>query len=237
MNQILYTGGKKRKKSTNIKSNVIVFAVLIIMFGIALIGIGANLLGKIEVPKNEIGNNNISGNTNNNTTPEEPAIQSKIEIKFSSVADGVKLNVNSALQIKSLEYWWDEETPTTVVVEGNENETVIPSKQGTHTLTVKVIDINEYIETKEQLVIGDSEPEVTIGTDGISNYVVTAKDDEQLTKVVIKVNEKVEEIEINAQTFEKLVPIPEGESIIEVTAYNLNGLSINKKAKVTNFQR
>ena len=37
--------------------------------------------------------------------------------------------------------------------------------------------------------------------------------------------------------FEKAVPIPEGNSIIEVTVYNLNGLTVNKKAKVNNFQR
>ena len=240
MNQILYTGGKKGKKSSkpSMKNTIVFFAIFIIIFAIALIVVGANLLSKVELPKNEISNNNISGSTtNNNTVTEQPALKSNIEIKFSSVADGVKLNVTSALQIKSIEYWWNEEEPTIVEGTGTENETIIPSKQGTNTLTVKVTDVNEYQEIKEQLVIGDSEPELTIGTDGISNYVVKAKDDEQLTKIVIKVNDQVEELEINGTTFEKVVAIPEGDSLIDVTVYNLNGLSVNKKAKVTNFQR
>lgn len=244
MNQILYTGGKKGKSpktgsKSSIQKIVVFFVIAIVIFGIAVIAIGANLLDKVEAPKNEIGNNNTSGNgtSNNNTTPEEPVEQSNIEIRFSSVTDGVKLNVTSNLEIDTIEYWWDEEVPTPVEATGTEHEVVIPTKQGTHTLKVKVTDINEYEKTKEQLVIGDVEPEVTIGTDGISNYVVKAKDDEQLTKIVIKVNDQVEEIEINDKTFEKAVPIPTGDSIIDVTVYNLNGLSINKKAKITNFQR
>lgn len=238
MNQILYTGGKKGKNpksgsNSSIQKTIIFFVILIVGFGIALIVAGSNLLNKVEAPKNEIAGNN----TNNNTGTEEPEVQSKIEIKFSSVVDGVKLNIRSAVELKTVEYWWDEEEPIVVEATGTENETVVPTKQGTHTLTVRVTDKKEYQETKNQLVIGDSEPELTIGTDGISNYVVKAKDDEQLTKVIIKVNEQVEEIEINAQTFERSVPVPEGDSLIEVTVYNLNGLSVNKKAKVTNFQR
>ena len=244
MNQILYTGGRKgkRQKSGGISSvqKIIIFFVIAIMtFAIALIAIGANLLNKVEAPKNEASNSNTSGNgtSNNNTVPEEPVVQSNINIKFSSVADGVKLNVTSTLEIKTIEYWWDEETPTIIETEGTEHEVVVQTKQGTHTLNVKVTDINEHEETKEQLVIGDVEPELTIGTDGISNYVVKAKDDEQLTKIVIKVNDQVEEIELNDKTFEKAVPIPIGDSIIDVTVYNLNGLSVNKKAQIKNFQR
>lgn len=235
MNQILYTGGKKGKgpKNSGIQKIILFFVIAIVIFGIAIIAVGGNLLNKVEAPKNEIGSNN----TGNNTTGEPPVVQSKIEIKFSSVADGVKLNITSALQIKTIEYWWDEEEPTTVEGTETTNETIVPTKQGAHTLNVKVTDINEYEVTKNQLVIGDSEPELTIGTDGISNYVVKAKDDEQLTKIVIKVNDQVEEIEINNKTFEKAVAIPAGDSIIDVTVYNLNGLSVNKKAKITNFQR
>ena len=232
MNQILYTGGKKGN-NTGIQKVIIAFVIAIIIFGIAAIAIGGNLLNKVEIPKNEIGSNNTG---NNNTVTEQPEIDSKIEIKFSSVADGVKLNITSAVQLKTIEYWWDEEEPTVVETAETVNETIVPTKQGTHTLTVKVTDIKEYQKTKEQLVIGDSEPELTIGTDGISNYVIKAKDDEQLTKIIIKVNEQLEEIEINSKTFEKAVPIPVGDSLIEVTVYNLNELSVNKKAKITNFQ-
>lgn len=235
MNQILYTGGKKGRNGTNsdMRKILIIFAVFIILFAICAIAIGGNLLSKVEAPKNEVSNNNT-----NNTTTEDPIIQGNIEIKFSSVEDGVKLNIISDIEIATVEYCWDEEELKTIEL-GNETEyeTVIPTKQGTHTLKVYVVDIKGNEENKEQLVIGDTEPEVTIGTDKISNYVVKAKDDEQLTKIIIKINEETQEIEINDKEFEISLPIPEGDSIIDVTAYNLNGLSVNKKAKVTNFKR
>lgn len=232
MNQILYTGGKKgkSKKNYDIRKILIFFAIFIVVFAISLISIGANLLNKVEAPKNGI--------SNNNTIPEEPVIKGNIKIKFSSVEDGVKLNVISDIEIKKVEYCWDEEELTTVEL-GNdiEYETIIPTKQGTHTLKVYVTDMNGNEENKEQLVIGDTEPELKIGTDGISNYVVKASDDEQLTKITIKINEETQEIEINDKEFEISLPIPAGNSIIDVTVYNLNGLSINKKAQIKNFQR
>ena len=238
MNQILYTGGKKGKNRSNsssgIRKVIIIFAIFIIIFGICLIAIAANLLNKIDVPKNEVTNNNT--NIGNNTIPEDPVIQGKIEIKFDSVEDGVKLNIVSNIEIKTIEYGWDEEEVTSIEIENEtEYETIIPSKQGTHTLNVYVEDINGNEKTETQLVIGDTEPELTIETDGISNYVVKASDDEQLTKIIIKINDDQQEILINEKQFEKALPIPAGDSIIDVTVYNLNGLSVNKKAKITNF--
>lgn len=235
MNQILYTGGKKSKSGSiaSIKKAIIILAVFIIIFGICMIAIAVNLLNKVEAPKNEVPSNN----TNNNTITGEPVVQGNIEIEFSSVEDGVKLNIVSDIEIKNIKYGWDEEELTTIELENQkEYETIIPTKQGTHTLNVEVEDINGNIESESQLVIGDTEPELTIGTDGISNYVVKASDDEQLTKIIIKINDEVQEIEINEKEFEKALPIPTGDSIIDVTVYNLNGLSINKKAKVTNFR-
>ena len=232
MNQILYTGGKKGKSgnNTDMRKILIFFAIFIVLFAICLIAIGANLLNKVEAPKNEI--------SSNNTIPEEPVIQGNIEIKFSSVENGVKLNVISDIEINTVEYCWDEEELTTVEL-GNEKEyeTIIPTRQGTHTLKVYVVDINGNEENKEQLVIGDTEPELKIGTDGISNYVVTASDDEQLTKITIKINDEIQEIEIHDKEFEISLPIPVGDSIIDVTVYNLNRLSVNKKAQIKNFQR
>lgn len=233
MNQILYTGGKKGKNRNNsgMRKIIIFFAIFIIVFAICVIAMSANLLNKVEKPKNEI--------SNNNTTPEEPVIvQGNIEIKFSSVEDGVKLNIISDIEIENVEYCWDEEELTTIELgDDTEYETIIPTKQGTHTLKVNVVDIKGNEENKEQLVIGDTEPQLTIGTDRISNYVVKVSDDEQLTKIIIKINEEIQEIEINDKEFEISLPIPKGDSIIDVTVYNLNGLSVNKKAKITNFRR
>ena len=256
MKQILYTGGKKGKSGTNDTNKVvIVFVVLIVVFAICLIGIGINLYTKV---KNETGTDisdldkpGQSGSTNTIVDqpgeldkpdkpdkpeePKEPEIKSKISIKFDSQLGGVQLKVTSRQKLKTISYWWDEEEPTIVESEENEYEVVIASKQGTHTLNVEVIDQNDTVETAEQLVIGDSEPELQISTDGVSNYVIKAKDDQEIKRIVITLNGETQEIEVGEQQIEHKVQIPQGYSLIEVTVYNINEISVTKKAKITNF--
>ena len=247
MNQILYTGGKRGNGGTNDTNKiVIVFVLLIVVFAICLIGVGINLFTKV---KNENGTNpsdnpGQSGSTNTigdrpeePEEPEEPVIKSKISIKFDSQLGGVQLKVTSRQKLKSISYWWDEEEPTIVEIEESENEyeEIIESKQGTHTLNVEVIDQNDTVETAEQLVIGDSEPELEISTDGVSNYVIKAKDDQEIKRIVITLNGETQEIEVGDKQIEHKVQIPQGYSLIEVTVYNINEISVTKKAKITHF--
>lgn len=230
MNQILYTGGKKGKSGmANSKKTVIVFIVFIIIFAICLIGIGANLLIKV---KNKNSNNNV-GNTTQNPVDEQE--KSNIEIEFESLLGEVKVKIKSDINLQNITYWWDEDEVTKIETNEKEYEVIIPSKQGTHKLNVEVIDENGGIEKASPTIIGDSEPKVTILTDGVSNYVITASDDEKITKLVIDLNGEIEEIEVDAKEIEYKVPIPQGDSLIQVTVYNLNGISVTKKAKITNF--
>ena len=247
MNQILYTGGKKGNSGTgNTKTTVIVFIIFIIIFAICLIAIGYNLFSNVKSEHKEEPNGITEnpGNSNiTNTTiekPEEtektnPIIQSKITIKFDSQLGGVKAKITSKQKLKEISYWWDEEEQTIIETEENEYEILIPSRQGAHTLNVKAIDQNGTVESSEQLVIGDAEPELIITTDGVSNYVIKAKDDEKIKKIVIVLNEEIKEVEVNEKEIEYKVPIPQGYSLIDVTVYNINDISVNKKAKITNF--
>ncbi len=232
MNQILYTGGKnKRSSMTDTQKIVIFFAVIIIIFAICAIGLGTNLLSKVK--SENVGQ---AGN-GTNTTPSGQDNTEYIQITFGSELGGVKVNAQSLTNVKieSITYWWEGDEKTTTQISDTQYETVIPSKQGTHYLYVEAIDENGNKKEAQQLVIGDSGPEVTILTDGVSNYVIRINDDEEISKVVITLNSETQEIEVNNQEFEYMVAIPQGDSLIEVTAYNSNGLSTNKKAKVTNF--
>lgn len=248
MNQILYTGGKRGNGGTgNINKVVIVFVVLITIFAICLIALGVFLNTKV---KNETGTNpsgtteNPGQSTSTNTTeeepdepeePEEPIIKSKISIKFDSQLGGVQVKITSRQKLKNITYWWDEEEQTIIETDKNEYEILIPSKQGTHTLNVEVTDQNGTLEDAEQLVIGDSEPELEITTDGVSNYVIKAKDDQGIKKIVIILNGETQEVEVGEKQIEHKVAIPQGYSLIDVTVYNVNEISVNKKAKITNF--
>ena len=238
MNQILYTGGKnKRSSMTDTQKIIIIFVVVVIIFAIFAIGIGANLLTKV---KNEnVGNIPPNGQTgtNTNTNPGGQEEIEYIEITFESELGGVKVKAKSLteMNIESISYWWEEEEKVTEEVADTQYEKVVPSKQGTHYLYIEAIDENGNKKEAKQLVIGASGPEVTILTDGVSNYVVKVKDDEKIEKIEIVLNGELEEIEVNSKEYEYKVAIPQGDSLIEVTAYNIYGLSTNRKAKVTNF--
>ena len=251
MNQILYTGGKRGNGGTgNINKVVIVFVVLIIIFAISLIAVGIILKTRVK-DETEIGNNEITEkpgqSTSTNTTEEEPGgtekpkepeettIKSKISIKFDSQLGGVQVKITSRQKLKNITYWWDEEEQIIIETDKNEYEILIPSKQGTHTLNVEVTDQNGTLEDAEQLVIGDSEPELEITTDGVINYVIKAKDDQGIKKIVIKLNGETQEVEVGEKQVEHKVAIPQGYSLIDVTVYNVNEISVNKKAKITNF--
>ena len=209
---------------------VIFLVIFIIIFAICLIAVGANLLNKVK--KND--NNNTLGSNQTNSTPSEP-VKADTKIEFDSEVGGVKVSIKSTKEIKTFSYWWDDEERTTVDVLDTVYETIIKSKQGTHKLNIEVVDEDGNIKTEEQTVIGDSGPEVELSTDRISNYVITAKDSNEIKKVVITLNDVVEEIEVNDTEFEHKVPIPRGYSLIQVTVYNSNGLSVTKKGQITNF--
>ena len=57
----------------------------------------------------------------------------------------------------------------------------------------------------------------------------------KIKKIVITLNGETQEIEVGDKQIEHKIPIPQGYSLIEVTVYNINDISVTKKAKVTNF--
>ena len=249
MNQILYTGGKNKKgQMTDSQKIVIFFVVFIIIFAICIIVLGANLLTKVknENVANLNGTNNIGGTNNTGGTT---ATEEYINITFSAETNGVKIQAESLTdaKIKTVSYWWEGEEKVTNDVLDTQYETVVTSKYGSHYLYVEAIDENENKKEVKKQVIGKTEepeepeepqgtkPDVEILTDGVSNYVVRVKDDEEITKIVVTLKGETEEIEVNSKEYEYRTAIPQGSSIIEVTAYNINGLSTTKKAQVRNF--
>lgn len=230
MNQILYTG--KNKSKADISKILKIFTVLLVIFAICFIALGTYLYR---------GTRTQDETSNNNPEPQpEPEIESKIDIAFSSITDGVKIKVKSNLDIKSATYRWDEEPENNIEVSSEQNEVIkeVDIRQGIHTLYVTVVDVKGNQQTKEQPVIGDKEPELIITTDGVDSFVIQAKDDEKLSRIRITLNEEVIlEQEINSTNFEYKVKIPQGDSLIEATVYNLNELVNTKRGRITGFSR
>lgn len=230
MNQILYTG--KNKSKTDVNKVLKVFTVILVIFAICFIALGVYLYNGTK-PQEEI--------ANNNPEPEpKPIIESKIDIAFSSITDGVRVKITSNLEISEATYRWDEEPENNIEIGSNPNEIIkeIGIKQGIHTLYVTVVDEEGNKQTKEQPVIGDKEPDLVITTDGVNNFIIQAKDDERLSRIKIVLNnEVILEQELNTATFEYTVQIPQGDSLIEATVYNLNDLVNTKRGRITGFSR
>ena len=237
MNQILYTG--KKEKQTNIKAVIIVFVIILIVFAILFVLLGTYLFNGTK--QDVIGNNPTQEqNPDQEGTIGTEVEESEIEITFASITDGVQITIESNVEIESATYRWDEGEENDIEI-GSETKEIVQEveiKQGKHILYVTVTDKNGHTEAQEQTVIGDKEPEVAITTDGISNYVVKAKDDEQLSRIIIVINgETILEKELDSEEFEYSVEIPEGDSVIEATVYNVNNLKSTKKGKITGFSR
>lgn len=230
MNQILYTG--KNKSKADVNKILKIFTVLLVIFAICFIALGVYLYNGTR-QQEDLGN----------TTPEpqpEPEIESKIDIAFSSITDGVRIRIKSNLEISSATYRWDEEPENNIELGSDLNEIVkeVGIRQGIHTLYVTVVDEKGNQQTKEQQVIGDKEPELVITTDGVDSFVIQAKDDEKLLRIKITLNDEVIlEQELDTTEFEYKVKIPQGDSLIEATVYNLNELVNTKRGRITGFSR
>ena len=146
MNQILDHSGPKKKKapsnSNNIKGIIKVFAVILIIFGIALIGSGSYTLAQ---------NNNVKKSMNVTPTTKEPEISAVEEEGTSTVT----ISVNHDKVIEKVVYRWDELESTTQKATNNQTSMIIGDigiPTGDHVLTVEVWETannggNKYTKT------------------------------------------------------------------------------------------
>lgn len=230
MNQILYTG--KNKSKADVNKVLRVFTVLLVIFAICFIAFGVYLYN---------GTRQRDDVASNQPVEQTPKVESKIDIAFASIVDGVRVRIRSNIEIATATYRWDNEPENNIEIDRESKADVIkeiPIKQGTHTLNITVIDTEGNKQTKEQEVIGDKEPELVITTNGTDKYVIRAKDDEKLSRIKITLNnEVVLEQELDTAEFEYTVAIPQGDSLIETTVYNINDLVNTKRGRITGYSR
>ena len=164
-------------------------------------------------------------------TQKQYEVQGDISIEFQAEGNNIKIKAEGNEQLSYLTYRWDEEEETRVEIE-------IP--KGLHKLTVVVVDINNKTETKEQDIKGVTKPKVEVTTDGSSNFIINASDEEGIKKVEFIINETDKNrINLDQQlpieqrkTFEYAYPLHDGENKLEVRVYNESDVSEVFKAKV-----
>ena len=160
-------------------------------------------------------------------------------IKLEAVSNGVKLTATSEAKIENIVYNWDEGEEQKIEVGNTSYEGIINAPKGKHILHIKVVDENKMEAKKEQEVVGDTEPTVTVKpqfVDGKVAFVIEASDDEKLEKIEITHNGGAKQTEeINGTTYHKDIIMTTGETnTLIVTATNLNGLTKTVRVKFDN---
>lgn len=155
------------------------------------------------------------------------------EITLEAVSNGVKLTATSEVEIQYISYAWDNGEPTQIEVGNTTYEGTIETPQGRHTLNLEVVDINNNKGTKEQVVVGDTAPTLTVNPARVDEklvFTIDAEDDEEISRIEITLNDGEKQvIEVNAKTYHGEVDIVDGENRLVVTAYNLNNLSVTSR--------
>jgi flagellar basal body-associated protein FliL len=144
---------------------------------------------------------------------------------------GVNISVSSAKEISYIKYQWNESTEEKIEVNSDEFETTIKVPEGENTLTVVAVDENGTETTEQTKIQGivDEKPTINVSID-TENFIITAYDDEEIEKVIIRANGEDTTIEVGDTDFEYKVPFIDGYNEIKVKVYNKNGLTNTKKA-------
>ena len=217
MNQILATSnntGKTKRKGgpADIKTVVRVFAIIMIVFGILMIGTGTYAIYKENDSKDE-------GTT-------KPVITESLKDE-----ETVLLTVSHDKAIDKIEYSWSNGDTQTITGNGRkyiEQEIKVPG--GTNTLTVKATDVQgQEISSSKDYSAKDI---INLSVSG-SKLKVTAENDTQISYMTYRWDEEEEQtIDVNSTTVDEEIDIPMGEHNLTVVLVDENNETITKQQKV-----
>jgi len=197
----------------------------------------------IEIPTGENTLNIYAKDINGleSTTTKQYTLLGDINIELKVEGSNLKITADGKEELSYMTYRWDEEEETKIDINDTKAEQTIEIPKGLHKLTVIAVDINNNTETKEQEVKGVTKPKLDVTTDGSSNFIIKASDDEGIKKVEFIINEnerykldldKVYSLEQRKQ-FEYAYPLHDGENRLEVRVYNESDVSEVARVKVT----
>ena len=221
MNQILATSNATKAKPTpnrgagpaDIKTVVRVFAIIMLIFGIFMIGTGSYAIYKDNEAKNEA------------TT--KPVITETLN----EDSTAIKLSVTHDKAIDRIEYSWNNGEVQTITGNGRRNiEIDIEIPGGTNILNVKAIDVQgQEISTDKEYT---AEEIINLAISG-SKLKITAENETQIAYMTYRWDEEEEQrIDINATTVDQEIDIPMGEHNLTVILVDINNETITKEQKV-----
>ena len=163
--------------------------------------------------------------------------ESGIQLSIENQEDGnnILISASSQEQLSYLTYRWDEEDETRVDINDTQIDYELEPLKGTHKLTVIVVDINNNTQTQEIEVQGVTRPTLEVTADDGENFTVKMSDEQGLDRVEFIINEdKKYRVNLNGVTeHEFSYALQPGENRLNITLYNVNGVTTNRKVKYT----
>lgn len=216
MNQILATSNttsnrKKKAGPADIKTVVRVFAVVMIIFGIFMIGTGSYAIYKDNESKAE-------------TTKPIITEEQKDE-------ETVLLTITHDKAIDKIEYRWNDEEIQTITGNGRkyiEQEIEIPG--GTNILKVTAVDVQgQEIYTEKEYTTKEV---INLSVSG-NKLKIQAENETEISYMTYRWDEEEEQkVDINSTTVDQEIDIPMGEHDLTVILVDVNNDTITKEQKV-----
>ena len=219
MNQILYTGGKQ-KSPIDTEKIVKFFCIIIMIFGVALIGKSSYAL---ITNKDE----NVTKKEQNNAPT----------VNIDKVEDKLIISVTHDKEIDKIVYNWNNDEENTIDGNGRmqlEEEIDIPV--GTNTFNIRVIDIigEETTYSKEYLVEA-TKPVINLDVVG-KKIKISATDSVGLSYITYRWDNseeiKIDANELDPTNIEQEIDIEKGQHTLTVVAVNINNETEIKEQEV-----
>lgn len=217
MNQILEYNPVKNSGGGSSGSDKIVrvFALILIIFALCFIAIGAYGFLKKNKPESD-------------QTSQAP-IEAKIEIEKLDTTAMISVSHDKA--IEKVIYKWDDDKETTDKGDGSSEKKIeVPLPAGQHTLTVKVVDVDGAETVKKETINSENgtdiiNPVIEIVPDG-NKLKIVATDETEIAYVTYKWNNdeeiKVEETDESKKKIEFDIEILKGKNDLTVIAVDAN---------------
>lgn len=201
----------KEKKPMNVKKIIIIFAILIAIFGIALVAI-------------------FMSSANKNKKQENVIIEKPV-ITIEEDGNNALITITTEGSLSKVTYYWDKNDIKELNVSGNKYEQSINIPNGKNTLYVKAQDSTGLLTetTKEfRRDFDEKEPIIEIESQGNGLIKITATDETSMDYITYRWEDEEEETKVKVEnegdtSIETVVDASRGKYKIYITAVDTSG--------------